>query len=325
MATTLVTGGTGAVGFNVIEALLADGQRVRALVRSAARARAILPAGCALCEGDVTDRASIARAMDEVSVVYHAAGLPEQWLRDPGTFTRVNVGGTENMIAVALARGVDRFVYTSTIDVFASEVDRPFDESVIATAPKLTHYERSKQEADRAVTRALDRGLPAVFIHPAALYGPAPAGSPGTNDFVRDLVKGKIPLLMPGGMPLVFSRDVGAGQLLAAKKAAIGSRYILADRYMELADLARAVLDQAGKKRIPPVVPVAMARVVSAVGEAISRLSGRPPLLPEGQLVFLLSRARPMSERARAELGWTPTPLSEGLRETLAFLSTSGR
>src|SRR4051812_32478047 len=117
MHPTLVTGATGTVGHAIVRELRRRGRAVRALVRSAARARACLPAEVELAIGDVTDAAAVRRAMDGCDSVYHASGLPEQWLPDPATFTRVNVDGTRNMIEAALATGIASFLYTSTIDV----------------------------------------------------------------------------------------------------------------------------------------------------------------------------------------------------------------
>jgi dihydroflavonol-4-reductase len=325
MNKALVTGGTGSVGFSIIEALVGRGQPVRALVRSVEKGRRLLPEGCELVAGDVTDRASLERAIEGCPVVYHAAGLPEQWLPEPDTFQRVNVGGTRNMIDVALAAPVTRFVYTSTIDVFEAAPGATFDESVIAKNSKPTYYERSKQDADRDVTDALSRGLPAVFLHPAGVYGPAPAASPGANDLFVKLVQGKVPMLLPGGFPLVFSRDVGLGHVLAAERAAVGSRFILSESYLELKDLAQAVLTAAGRTRVPPVLPLFVARAVSSVGEILAAMTGKAPLIPQGQLSFLLWQARPVSAKARAELGWKPIPLAEGLRETLAFLKLQAK
>ena len=152
MAATLVTGATGLVGNSIVHELLARKRQVRALVRFPLRARDVIPAECALACGDVTDAASMLRAAEGCDVVYHAAGLPEQWLRDPRKFDDVNVGGTRNAIAAASAVGVRRFVYTSTIDIFAMEPGTEFDESRVDSRPKHTYYERSKQQADRLVT-----------------------------------------------------------------------------------------------------------------------------------------------------------------------------
>ena len=129
----------------------------------------MLPAGVDPVFGDVTDAPSLRAAIDGCATVYHAAGIPEQWRRDAGEFTRVNVDGTRNVVEAALAAGVERFVYTSTDDVLVQGPGATFDESVVNANPGQTPYQRSKQEADRIITAALDRGLPAVFLHPAGV------------------------------------------------------------------------------------------------------------------------------------------------------------
>jgi dihydroflavonol-4-reductase len=325
MSRALVTGATGLVGHAIVSALLERGRQVRALVRTIDRGRQRLPTSCELTVGDVTDRASVERAVEGCNVVYHAAGLPEQWLRDARTFDRVNVGGTRNMIEASLLAKVERFVYTSTIDVFAAKSGTSFDESVIDPEPKGTAYERSKQAADREVAGALERGLPAVFLHPAAVYGPGPASSPGINDFIERLRDGRVPALLPGGLPVVFSRDVGAGHVLAGTKGAVGERFILSDRYISLADLARRVVDELGMVRLPLSIPLWAARITANVDEAVAKVTGRPPLVPKGQLYFLQWGARPRSDKARRELGLQFLPFEDGLTRTLDWLGRERR
>jgi nucleoside-diphosphate-sugar epimerase len=325
MSKVLVTGATGAVGNHIVQQLGASGRDVRALVRSSHRASTVIPNECELFEGDVTDSDSVRRAVDGCTVVYHAAGVPEQWVEDVTIFDRVNVGGTRNVVQAALEAHVKRFVYTSTIDVFAAESGEPFDESRLASDPKPTAYERSKQEADRIVSAALEHGLAAVFLHPAGVYGPAPGTSEGVNGFVARLLRGKMPILLPGAVPLVLAEDCGRGHVLAEEKAPIGARYILCETTVTLAELAEYVTREASIAKRPPVIPVGFARAVSTVGELASRFTHKPPLIPEGQLQFLLWNARPVSRRAREELRWAPTPLALGLRRTIEFLRESGR
>jgi dihydroflavonol-4-reductase len=326
----LLTGATGLLGNAIARLLLGQGRRVRAVVRRPEKAVSVVPSGCELVAGDVTDAASLRAAASGCGVVYHAAGLPEQWLADPGEFDRVNVEGTRNVVAAAREVGATRFVYASTIDVFRfAAPGEPFDETELDSLPKATFYERSKQEADRIVTAAVAEGLPAVFLHPAGIYGPGPATSPGTNDLVADLVRGKVPMLLPGAIPVVYSDDVAAGHLLAEEKAPVGARYILSESTHSLADIAAAVrlaMEIRGRStKVPPVMPLAIARLVAEVGEFVSGWTGRPPLLPKGQLAFLQYGAVPSSDRARRELGWTPRPFDQGLRETLEFLNEQGR
>ena len=313
----LVTGATGLVGHAIAAELLGRGRVVRALVRDVERARAVVPQGAELVAGDVTDAGSVRRAMAGCGSVFHAAGLPEQWLRDPAVFDRVNRGGTVILGEEAMRAGVGRFVYTSTIDVFAAGPGESFDESRLDPDPKGTAYERSKQDADRWVADAIGRGLPAVFLHPAAVYGPGPAGSPGVNKLITDLRDGAVPALLPGGMPLVLSRDVGLGHVLAEARP-VGSRYILSERFYTVQEIAAEVVAAVPGRRVPRTMPMWIARLVSWAGELASKLTRRPPLLPRGQLHFLRWGAHPRSDRARQELGWTPTALPDGVRATLA-------
>src|SRR5262249_51475250 len=148
--------------------------------------------------------------------VFHAAGMPEQWLRDPGQFHRVNVEGTAALVDVAMKAGIRAFVYTSTIDVFAQRPGVGYDESVLATEPLATAYERSKQLADEVVADAVTRGLPARFIHPATVFGPSPTRTPGLNDVIAKLAAKRLPVLPPGGLPVVFAPDVASGQIASA-------------------------------------------------------------------------------------------------------------
>lgn len=317
--TVLLTGGTGIVGNAIAQALVAAGRPVRALVRSPDRARGLLPSAVELCPGDVTDAGSVRRAVTGAAAVYHAAGLPEQWLPDPDRFRQVNVEGSRIVAEAARDARVQRFVYVSTIDVFAWRAGEPFDETVLDPSPKGTVYERSKQDADRLVASLVRDGLPAVFLHPSGLYGPAPAGSPGLNDFIRDVVLGAVPMLLPGGLPIVYAPDLARGAL-AAEACPPGSRFILSDRYWSLVDLARATRDAAGRGRVPPVLPGAVAHLVAAGGELLARLLGTRPLIPRGQLHFLESGAHPSAARAGTMLGWRPTPFAEAVGPTLAWV-----
>jgi dihydroflavonol-4-reductase len=311
----LVTGSSGIVGWSIVGALHAEGHEVRALARNVERGRAVLPAGVDVVRGDLLDPHSLVAAMAGCGTVFHAAGVPEQWLRDPGQFHQVNVEGTSALVNAALAHGISAFVYTSTIDVFAQRPGVGYDESVLQMRPLPTPYERSKQRADRVVAAAVSRGLPARFIHPAAVFGHSPTRTPGLNDVIAKLATNRLAVLPPGGVPVVFAPDVARGQIAAAA-APVGSRYILCDRYVAFTELAEAVKRVTGSRR-PPQLPAPFARIASRLSEATSRVTGRSALLPVGQLHFMTSHHLPDATKAAAELGWAPTPLEEAMAATI--------
>jgi dihydroflavonol-4-reductase len=244
-------------------------------------------------------------------------GLPEQWLPDERAFHEVNAVGSENVARAARAAGVRRLVHTSTIDVFHAERGARFDEAELAGYPKGTAYERSKQAAEELVLAA-GGGIEIVLVNPAGVYGPGPARPGGLEeDLFRPLVKKRLPAVPPGGMGVCFSEGVAAGHLLAAERGRPGERYILCDRHVSMRELSDTVVRVAGRGRVPPALSPRVARVLSGGGELVSRAIHKPPLLPSGQLTFLLWDAAPDSTKAQDELGWQPTALEDGLRQTL--------
>jgi dihydroflavonol-4-reductase len=320
----LVTGATGKVGHAVARALLERGDDVRVLVRNPGRASSQLPPGVEAVRGDVTEPATVAAAAAGCELVFNAMGHPEQWFADPDIFDRVNARGTETVVRAAAAAGARRVVHTSTIDVFHAERGTDFDESVVADYPKGTAYERSKQRAEQlALAAAAETGIEVVIVNPAAVYGPGPGTGPTSIEagLLRPVVEGRrgaVPMLPPGGLPMVYSTGLATGQLLAAARGVPGERYILCDGHMSFRELAETAVRLAGRGRVPAVMPVPVAKAISAGGEAVSRLVRKPPLLPKGQLHFFLWDARPVSAKAQRELGWVPTPLEEGLRAVVS-------
>jgi len=317
----LVTGATGKVGHAVTSALLERGDEVRALVRSEA---AKIPDGAEPVRGDVRDTEGLVNAVRGCELVFNAMGLPEQWLPDERTFHEVNAAGSENLARAARAAGVRRLVHTSTIDVFHAPRGGRFDESRLADYPKGTAYERSKQEAERLVLDA-SGGMDVVLVNPAGVYGPGPSGGASLEeDFFRPLVRKRLPAVPPGGMGVCFTEGVAAGHLLAAEHGRPGERYILCDRHIRMRELARRVVRVAGRGRIPPSLSPRVARTLALGGELVSHAVNRPPLLPTGQLHFLMWNAAPDSTKAQQELGWRPTALDDGLERTLEDMGCLG-
>jgi dihydroflavonol-4-reductase len=320
----LVTGATGKVGHAIASALLDRGDQVRALVRDPKRAASVLPAGIEPMRGDVTDPESLAAAAESCELVFNSMGMPEQWVRDEAIFDQVNAVGSAQVAGAAKRAGARRFIHTSTHDVFHAETGDRFDETMLADYPKGTAYERSKQHAEELVLAERD-GMEVVILNPSGVYGPTPSPTPSfENGLFEPVVRKRLPAVPPGGTGYAFVEGVAAGHLLAAEKGTDGERYILADGYASFRDLAETAKSVAGRGRVPPTMPVPVARAIATVGAGISRVIRRPPLLPKGQLTYFLWQARPDSSKAQRDLGWQTTPLEEGVRKTLNSMDLLG-
>jgi len=321
----LVTGATGKIGNAVALALAQRGDEVVALVRDAARARELLPPGIELATGDVTDVESLRRAAVGIEGAFNCMGLYEQWLPDPTAFERVNAAGARDVARAAREAGARRFVHTSTFDVFHARRGGTVREDGLADYPKPTPYERSKQRAEELLLAEAERGIEVVICNPAAVYGPGPWAGAGLDGMLRDALRRRLPALPPGGMTLVHTADVAAAHLAAFGRGQPGGRYILADGFARSRDIVEVAVAEAGRRRVPPVMPIPVAKALARGGEAFSRLIRRPPLLAAGQLEFLLWEARADSSKAREQLGVGFRPWRDGVRETVRWMIDTGR
>lgn len=320
---TLITGATGLVGHALSEALLEVGHSVRAVVRDVERARAVLSDAIELVPGDLLDPDALNAAAVGIELVFHAAGMPEQFAADETVFDRVNRQGTANVMQAALKAGVERVVHTSTMDVFAAERGGTLVETRPDTEPKPTAYERSKVAAELEAEAARAEGLQVVFVNPSAVYGPSPSRA-AINGAMLELAHGKVPMLPPGGMSLVFAPGLAKAHVRAAEVGVDGERYLVSDTYATLAELAAEVGQVAGLRRIPPTGPAWLLRPVAAVSGWAGRRFGIEPLVAPSELSFLLWQARVDASKAIEVLGHSQTPLAEGVERTFEDFAARG-
>ncbi len=320
----LVTGATGLVGFSIVKKLVERGHAVRAIVRDISRAKAALDSSVDIVAGDVTDRASLERAAVGVGSIFHAAGLPEQWVRDEALFEQVNTVGTANLLAVAQKAGVERFVYTSTMDVFDAQPGGTLAEDRPATGSKPTAYERSKMAAQALVQDAQAKGLSTVHLNPSAVYGPSPSCT-ALNKLIVDVLNRKVPLLPPLGIPYVHADGVAQAHIQAWEHAPDGARYLLSDGYTSYRELGEHVAKIAGHGRVPPVAPLWLLKGVVGLTSPLGDWFGLRPPMSRGELAFLQWDVRVDASKAQRELNFQPTALDAGLTETVKYFTDSAR
>ncbi len=323
MQKILVTGATGLLGFHIVHELLNQGRSVCALVRSRNKAEKHLPPGCEIVVGDITDPESLQRAVKGCSVIYHCAGLPEQWLQDNTQFFKVNTRGTQNLIQVAEQHSIKKFVYISTVDLFATKAKQTYDEQT-PLEPKKSPYTQSKFEADEIVTKAAQGGLPVVIIHPGAIYGSFYDPSQWFLKLICDLAHNKVPLLPPGGLPVVYVNDLAKGCILAELKAKPGERYILSESYQTWRDIGSIICNELGLEKAPAQMPKWLAFSVASAAESSALFTKKPPILHKALVDIFLMETYPNNDKAKIELGWRPTEFSVGVKKTVNSLQKSG-
>ncbi|MGD1995131.1 MAG: NAD-dependent epimerase/dehydratase family protein, partial [Anaerolineae bacterium] len=162
----LVTGATGCVGANVVEALLEQGYTVRGLRRSTSVLDALDGLEVQLVVGDILVPQSLERAMAGCDLVFHVAAVSDYWRTPAETIYEVNVDGTRNVVQAALRAGVERLIYTSSTGALGVPPKGQLldEEAVFNLSPRRFPYGHSKHVAEGVVRDAMARGLDAVIV-----------------------------------------------------------------------------------------------------------------------------------------------------------------
>jgi dihydroflavonol-4-reductase len=313
----LVTGGTGFTGGYLVRALAATGIPVRLIVRSAAKARQLLP-DVEIWEADLRDAAAVSRAARDVGTIYHlAAAYREASHREDG-YRQINVEATRNLLDAAVAHGVERFVHCSTVGVLGHVANPPADETT-PYAPG-DPYQRTKCEAELlALSYGRERGVPLTVARPTAIYGP---GDKRLLKMFRMIANGTFVMLGHGDIyyHMVFVDDLVRGlTLLGSHPAALGEVFILGgDQYYRLDAIAGMVAEQLGVRQRRWRLPAWPIQIAGSLCEKICVPFGiEPPIYRRRVDFFTKSRAFSI-EKARRLLGYHPqVSLEAGLRRTL--------
>lgn len=318
----LVTGAGGFLGRQIVEELLAAGERVRALVRRPCPE--LVANSVETVIGDVRDAAAAGDACGGVDVVFHVAGVAGIW----GSWDHyhgTNTLGTQNIVAGCLAHGVGRLVYTSSPSVTFDGGDQcGVDESVPYASRWLCHYPHSKALAEQHVLEANGRdGLLTCALRPHLIWGP------GDHHLIPRIVerarRGRLRRVGDGTnlIDMVHVENAALAHVRAATALVPGARvggrayFISQGEPVNCWEWIDQVLALAGVAPVTQSLSFGTAWRLGATLEAawrVLRLRGEPPMTRF--LAAQLAKSHYFNiDRARADLGYEPrVSTDEGMR-----------
>jgi dihydroflavonol-4-reductase len=324
---TLLTGGTGFVGSAVARALLARGHRVRALVRKGSDRANLAGLEVELVEGDLTDPASLTRAVAGCQHVMHVAADYRIWVPDPEAMLRANVDGTVALLRAAKAAGVGRMVYCSSVAALGlTGTATPADEATPVSEDRIVGiYKKSKFRAEQAVLALVrDEAMDVVIVNPAAPIGPRDIKPTPTGRMIADAASGKMPAYVETGLNVVHVDDVAAGHLLALERGRAGERYILGAENLTLLALLELVDAVTGTPRRHIRLPREALWPVAMVFEGLARF-GVEPLVTRDHLRMAAKTMFFSNAKAVRELGFTPRPARDAVADAVAWFRAHPR
>ena len=323
----LVTGASGFVGSAIARALLKCGYRVRTLVRASSARNNLADIDVEVAEGDVRDRDAVVRATRGIRFAVHAAADYRLWVPSPDDMLAINVSGTLEVMRAALAAGVERIVFTSSVATLAPGLDGCVaDESArVAEDDAIGPYKRSKLIAEREVETMIARqSLPAIIVHPSTPIGPRDIRPTPTGRVVVEAARGRIPAFVDTGLNVVHVDDVAAGHVAALERGTVGEHYILGGQNIPLAELLGEIARQTGGRAPHVRLPRRLLYPAALVTESLARMTRREPLLTLDGLRMARRHMYYSSDKAERELGYHARPYRIAVADAIAWFRAAG-
>jgi len=294
----LVTGGAGVMGSRLVRGLVEAGNSVRVLTLPGDPLVSRLDGlGVDIRYGDVGDRKTLEGLCDGVDTVYHLAAILLS--RDPALFERVNVGGTRNLVELSVKAGVKHFILVSSISV---------------TYPYTTPYSLSKRECERIVKD--QSAMHWTIVRPTLAYNEY-----GGEEFMMylDYLK-RFPVVPFIGRGRALKNPVHVDDLMrgflavANNPNAYGKTYAFSgSEEISIWDLGKEMLRRQGISKPFVPVPVWICKIIAAVMGATMK---KPPLTWNA-IAGLTQDANPDWSAAKADIGYNPIGVREGLDRSL--------
>lgn len=287
----LITGGTGFVGSHLIRQMRQEGLLVRAVVRNSAKAQALRDLGVEVVQGDVSDKASLEKAVQGVERVVHLVGIIQE---APGaTFQSVHVDGTRNLVEAARKAGVRHFLYQSALGTRANAESR---------------YHRTKWEAEELVRGS---GIASTILRPSLIYGPGDQFTIRLSEMIR--LAPVLPIIGSGRSKVqpIFIDDVVSCIVKAVTSDAyLNELYeIGGPEQLSYEEVTRAIAAALGVSRPALHLPLLFMRTLARAMETVLP----KPTVTTDQLIMLQEDTVCSMKDIRDAFGIEPIPFQKGL------------
>ncbi len=324
----LVTGATGFIGNRLVEELLAQGNEVNILARSKEKVYQLFGERVSFFKGDLWDTNVIRKASSDCDAIFHLAAFANIWSKDKMLAFKTNVKGTQNILDAALENKVKKVVFTSSAAVFPpSENGEEIDETAPFPENYLTEYETTKALAEQLCAEYCKKGLDVVIVNPPRLFGPGLLNkSNSVTILIKKYISGKWRIIPGKGDAIgnyVFIDDVVKGHILAMQKGVCGEKYILGGTNISFNDFFNVLSKVSGKHYKLFHVPFKLILAFSKFELFMAETFGKPPLITPPWAKRYLQNRPVSSKKAISKIGYSVTPLEEGLRKTIEWLKTT--
>lgn len=322
---SLVTGGNGHLGNNLVRLLLSENKKVRTTVRNINNTEPFKGLDCEVVQADITDRKSLRKVFEGITNLYAVAANFSMWAKNPKTeIYDNNMQGTQNVFDIAKECGIKNIVYVSSVaslnfTKLPASVDNGYNKD------RRNWYYNSKNDSDKlALKLGKKYGIRTVLVLPSAMIGSKAYKLSYSNNLVLQVLNGEIPIETNVTLNWVDVKDVALGTYKAMEKGRDGERYILSnEKHTTLQESVKIASDLYPelKLKMPKKVPKCLLYSVAGLMEFSSKLTGKEPLLQRHYLDMFYNLKQDYDiSKSREELNFNPKPSKDALEDALKYL-----
>lgn len=315
----LVTGATGLLGNNLVRMLLQEGYNVKCMLRQSSDDSPLKGLSIEIVRGSLLNDSDLEKALDGCEVVIHAAARTEQFPVDFKYYKEPNVTATKKLITASKKKGIERFVFVSTANVFGPGTkEEPGTEWSEFSHFRLgSGYINSKYLAQEIVMMEAEKNrFPAVIVNPTFIIG-AYDHRPSSGKMILHVLRNPIVFYPAGGKNFVHVNDVASGIIKAIEKGRIGESYLLAGENLSYIEFFKKVMNLSGKKRSLVKLHPRALLTAGRVGDAVSFIKPVALNSVNSKLLNLDNYYSP--RKAIKELGLPQTPIDRAIEDALMF------
>lgn len=315
----LVTGGTGFLGAYIIKELIEKGYTVRAIRRSDKLPFYI--SGNILekvewVSGDILDIVSLEEAMEGVDAVIHAAAKVSFARSDRSALLHTNIEGTANVVNIALARDLKRFIHISSVAALGRTAngEQVTEEKKWEDSKLNTNYAISKFHGEMEVWRGIGEGLPGIVVNPSTLLGYGDWNASSSALFSNSFRE--FPWYSNGINGFVDVTDVARAVVELLDSDVTGQRYILNGDNWSFRQLFNTIATGFGKQQPSREATPLLGEIAWRLEKIKSFFSGRPSLLTRESARIARSKTFFDNSKILRQLpGFAFTPLEQTIRD----------
>jgi len=323
VSTVLLTGASGFLGVHTVRALRDAGHTVRALARAPDRLLAHLAdvgvgaddPGLEVVVGDMTDAGVVRDAVVGCEGVVHAAATFSYRRADSRRMREENLLGTATVLDAGIEAGCRTVVHVSSTVALHRPGAVHDHRSPLGTG--VGPYTTSKVESERAARERQDAGAPVTIVNPGAIIGPHDPNLGESNQVVRDVLAGRVPVWPRGGFQFVDVRDCAA--VLVGALSHPGGRYLVPGE--SVPDLHGPLSEVTGRRLKVLRLPVGVI-VPTLLPGYLTGWSFLPHAVEGAR--YAASGISVDADMTRVELGVAGRPLRDSLRDTVRWMVTAG-